>query len=142
VDEVQSFGVGQSPCVSGGKPPTFPYLRGQYRIWRNIEHDSSCILGTPVCNAAPGKITLHEVSKIAVEIGKSVREVLSEALEHLPYVLVEPRLNYLRSSVILLLVCISSLRDLIPQCGNLSRHLVERARPTVDVPKVTFEFDG
>ena len=112
VDEVQSLGVGQSPRVSGGKPPTVPYLHGQCRIWRNVEHDSSRTLGTPVCNAARGEITLHEVSEIAVEIGKSVGEVLSEALEHFPYVLVEPRLNDLRSPVILLFVCVPSLRNL------------------------------
>ena len=83
VDEVQSLGVGQRRLRLRSQTADRPLSP------RAMSHPAQCrtrlgLHSRNACMRTPrrGKITLHEVGEIAIEIGKSVREVLSEALEH------------------------------------------------------------
>ena len=127
--------------VPRGEPPTVPYLSGQCGAGRDVEHDPTSLVGTPVCDRACGEVSIHQVGEVPVEIRKTAGQVLPQAFEHFAHVLVKPRLDNLRGPLVFLLVSVPALRNLVPQCGNLARDLVERARPAVDAAEITLEFD-
>ena len=68
-------------------------------------------------------------------------QVFPQAFENSAHVLVEARLDDLRSPLVFLLVSVPPLRNLVAQCGNFARDLVERAGPAVDAPEVTLKLD-
>ena len=127
--------------VPRGEPPAVPNLDGQCGAGRDVEHHPASLVGTPVLDRACGEVSIHEVGEIPVEIRKAVGQVLPQAFEHSAHVLVEPRLDDLRGPLVFLLVSVPALRNLVSQCGDLARDLVERARPAVDAAEITLEFD-
>ncbi len=139
--KVQRLGVGQSPRVPRGESPTVPNLNGQCGAGRDVEHDPTSLVGTPVLNRACGEVSIHQVGKVPIEIRKTVGQVLPQAFEHSAHVLVEPRLDNLGGPLVFLLESLPALRNLVSQCGNLARDLVERARAAVDAAEITLEFN-
>ena len=106
--EVQRLGVGETSCVARRKPPAISNLDGQC-AGRHVEHHSTSLVGTLVCDRACCEVSIHEVGEIPIEISKTVWQVFAQALEHFSYVLVEPRLDDLRCPLVFLFVSVPAL---------------------------------
>src|ERR1035441_3408908 len=139
--KVQSLGFGHRPRVPRGEAPALPYLNGQCSARREIEHDPTNLVGTPIRDRKCGEVSINQVSDVPVEISKAAWQVLPQSFEHSAHVLVKPRLDNLGSPLVLLLESIPALRNLVPQCGDLARDLIERTGAAVDAAKITLEFD-
>ena len=76
-----------------------------------------------------------------IEIRKARGQVLPQAFEHSAHVLVKSRLDDLGGPLVFLLESLPALRNLVAQCGDFARDLVERAGAAVDAAEITLEFD-
>src|ERR1700733_7183629 len=108
---------------------------------REFKNDPTSLVETSILNGTSGEISIHQVGDVPIKIRKTSGQILPQALEHSAHVLVKPRLDNLRSPLVFLLESLPALRNLVAQCGNLSRDFVERAGTAVDAPEIALKFD-
>src|SRR5947208_2803681 len=108
---------------------------------RDVEYHPASLVATSECDPVCLEISIHEVGEIPIKVREAVGQVLPQALEHLAHALVEPRLDDLGGSLVFPLESLSALRNLVSQCGDLARDLVDCAGATVDAAEIALEFD-
>ena len=68
MSEVQGLGIGQRPRVPRREPAAVPNLCGQRCAWRDVEHHSTRLFGTPVWDRVSGKVAIHEIGEVPIKI--------------------------------------------------------------------------